>query len=824
MVHIRVPLLMGLLAMSACTEFPALASGECGNRVVEAGEDCDIDSPECNESCRLICIQDTCDVGRVCGRDGICRAPADAFEVPQLLLQSNPLSFVVGDFNDDGLDEVLAQFPDAAMRSLPLLENSLEAPEDMLGPVVPSAAVGDVSGDGYPDLFLVSEREFLGLGGERRVSLWRGAPVDEGWIARTDLPTIKTEGRAGRLLPIAMAPDRVVEVVESEAHYWSSESGQGLERPPVPFGPAELGHRVPIADLDGGQCPTEPPSPRRELVVASPGGDTARVMSSCGGEDELVEVATVVLPAGLRFGAGGALLADVDGDTVVDLLVQDDRNDVLVAYGQGDGRFAATSVPTDGELGRFADTPLWSPPQPAQLLAAGDFDGNDILDLVTSRALVLDPTTCSATECDERVWDETLDDAVSLDFNHDGALDLATVRGNDLTVRIGGSIRGIVFEDHTLRLRGAGRTLVTGDFNRDTIEDVALIESDDIVEAGFENVFAVFGPTVQDWQTERFGPFVELETLVVEQGVTLVARGFDRGQRPVGAFIRLDSAKQDYGLALMRVKILDGQARGRVAGLVVLDACDRPAGPGGEGCLALVDFAFDSGSLSPHDVSVGNPLPMEFGADWGPNIAPIDVDGDGLPEVVVAGNVAGEGTIWLERFDPVTGVWTLGEGLTVGPSLSGAWIRGAEPSMPGAGAVSVMRPGDVDGDGDLDLLLSTDEPLPRLLWIENDDGTLRLTEEPYLGMQQLNLEIRQFEPWLLHPSGAQRWILAGEGRVGIADIDLVAHELRLTSIVEARPTAMGVADVDGDGLRDVLLGTDTDIRYYRATEHIGVDR
>src|SRR5262245_10700411 len=72
----------GLLA--SCSELPNLATGVCGNHVLEPGEECDQGDPSCGapvseHACRNVCPSGvTCPAGSFCGTDALCRTPAAA--------------------------------------------------------------------------------------------------------------------------------------------------------------------------------------------------------------------------------------------------------------------------------------------------------------------------------------------------------------------------------------------------------------------------------------------------------------------------------------------------------------------------------------------------------------------------------------------------------------------------------------------------------------------------------------------------------------------------------------------------------------------------
>src|SRR5690349_6808671 len=94
-----------LLAFAACTPLPTIATGECGNAVLDDDEDCDsfvdeaLGGPlECR-ACRYVCSGDAvCPGGWACGVDEVYRPPAGKF------LARAPLRLPVGRVETADLD------------------------------------------------------------------------------------------------------------------------------------------------------------------------------------------------------------------------------------------------------------------------------------------------------------------------------------------------------------------------------------------------------------------------------------------------------------------------------------------------------------------------------------------------------------------------------------------------------------------------------------------------------------------------------------------------------------------------------------------------
>jgi hypothetical protein len=102
-----------LTLVCGCHSLPEIARGNCGNHIVEAGEDCDAaDDPHCMPSvCRFRCSADgtiACASGSFCGRDGICRKPTGNYTLgPEL--GHGTQSVTVTDIDSDGFPDLIAR-------------------------------------------------------------------------------------------------------------------------------------------------------------------------------------------------------------------------------------------------------------------------------------------------------------------------------------------------------------------------------------------------------------------------------------------------------------------------------------------------------------------------------------------------------------------------------------------------------------------------------------------------------------------------------------------------------------------------------------------
>ena len=74
-----------LLGLAACADLHHLSTGECGNKVLEDGEDCDTNSDAC-VACHWICqTSDECPLDGTCGE--VTAPPGRNWKCSRMLLE-----------------------------------------------------------------------------------------------------------------------------------------------------------------------------------------------------------------------------------------------------------------------------------------------------------------------------------------------------------------------------------------------------------------------------------------------------------------------------------------------------------------------------------------------------------------------------------------------------------------------------------------------------------------------------------------------------------------------------------------------------------------
>lgn len=492
-----------------CDDLPTITAGECGNRVVDEGEDCDdfprerglepvggaepefdachpVGSPyECRWDCRARAV--ACPDGAGCGVDGVCRMASE--RTSPFVFQSGTYDapLVNGDFDGDGRADLLV-LDDSGTKLLSFDQQrtpgalSSTCPPD--APYAPLVAAGSVDGDTHDDVVAI---------GYTSLDLMRGTP-----LGLTPAPQLRNAPPATdrRLLSLDAHGDGTL-------YPWMI-SDRALLRVPL-FGNEEFDTLGTIdaaaGEIAGKVSPIRFPAQGCSgFVLASRGAQAVQVYQTCDGSEasSLKSPSTVVLGPPHRVGSGGVHVGDVDGDGFDDLAIAagasesppaecDDYNqEVYVAYGLGDGRFQSQPPNLAGIVadGVAAKVPIliWG-----DLLSLADLDGNGSVDFITSAVIEFNPMSCEPCRC-EFVFSNYWTAAAAADFTRDGNVDVIGVddRGVRSLTLLLGTGRGFseAFIEHSIGTPAPVAldqvsderppSLAVGDYDGDLTTDLAF--------------------------------------------------------------------------------------------------------------------------------------------------------------------------------------------------------------------------------------------------------------------------------------------------------------------------------------------------------------
>ncbi len=489
----RAALLVGMtlgLTVSAagCADLSPLRTGECGNIVVDATEDCDGHTPDGGicappgspHACRYVCEADTgCPAGYGCGFDGVCRR---APEEERLIPMGNPVPFpslqsvAAADFDGNGAAEIVVFEDEDALgrRTARVVAPHFEG-EPTIVPIavtMTAAAIDRLAGDATDDI------TFADVGG---VLLLHGTPDLRGELGAYP-SMVPTEGTLLRAVPVDVLPSQPGDELVALVQHPPEPSISLLRAAGLP-GQAELATLPGDMDQLAGdvvRARFDDSLPCPALVLAFHGADRARVFQTCRTSDKGFSwndsgvVDDVLLPPGETIGTG-LLAADLDLDAHLDILVAAESGALFVAWGQGDGTFlSAKAGGTPGEAGPFT-LPLAAGKSPGLPLAVADLDADGVLDFVFPTGVLVSKSGSHTLAFDNLGAPWTV--AVAADLNADGRLDITAAAADSLNIDFLNNAGVGVFNAFVLPTEGGVDLLATGDFDGDLVDDLAISET-----------------------------------------------------------------------------------------------------------------------------------------------------------------------------------------------------------------------------------------------------------------------------------------------------------------------------------------------------------
>jgi hypothetical protein len=568
-----------------------------------------------------------------------------------------------------------------------------------------------------------------------------------------------------------------------------------------------------------------------------------------------VQLALPELPGEL---GEGLVLADTNGDALADLVVTTAAGRIHVAYAVGDGSFHsdATALPAAGGDGGF-DAGVGGAVHSLGVIGAGDFDGDGRPDFVTRSTWIRSCAIEGCGTCDvpgyrcdgAPIFRATA--ASVVDRDGDGDLELAVIadgaQGWEPVEPAAGDLVIVerpatsAWTARVIDLPGGAELLDSGDLDGDGRAEIVLMRAR---EEGDELV-VVFGSDDTVERVADFERIVDAHVVRGTQTVAVVSEELDGSHRRLSVL----TATLDHALrstAKLELQVVPRQfvgGRFDPAGARGIAVVGEGSGSDIEvELLTRGDGSFFDGSSRRSAVTALGLSVEHAGRMRG--IA-VDLDGDDLDELVV---FAPDGFVRTLRVGDRDGMPAFDDTVrrdTVAEPYGGpVWPGHADPFS--IGSSPARR--DLDADGDDDLWLLTGEDPPRIAAFRNlGDGTLdvqgrALTPHPDVELsiceappEECRVRISAFAPFegssdrtrSISPSAADL-VLLSHRALFVRTLDpfdppsalplqevAVVHGMRQPVGPPGTQVVVALADIDGDGVDDVLAGGASGLRFLR---------
>ncbi len=823
---------------SACADLPRVASEECGNGVVEVGEDCDTFSSDARFKCRLdgsvnACRYDCspsvdgerapCPDGWGCDDRGLCRAPTGQFAPSRDHAVGPVHALVSGDFDGDGRAEIISRAPrDGLGHGLiafhffderGALVETRPFPKPLTAPVLL-----DITGDGLRDLVFSDYRVGLVPGrADRRLvpetfssyrvpeTQLRMVGVYDGFIrnatslvafyAEDGVPSLSAaDSTTARLRRLAELPGRIEDA---------------------------------IADPVAGDVIEGDRSPCDELVLALRGAHSFSLFDVC--ELDSVQGDPVwraqarhseisLVPTGEIDGP--ARIVDMNGDDHLDVLIGA-AGRAYVAY--GDGAQLDPAVPYSFELTDFGR----GGPVTILPLAVGDFTDDGHVDFVFEDRLVVSVPPSGVAPLRYEVSRANLGAPWTIarvaDINGNGKLGVVAASSSGVGIDVFSSTRSRYPTATRLATEQPVALLDVGDFDGDLTPDIAFVEQ----PAPKELATRINAPEPRHALSIAYGQLGRPPSDPVPVGgllrpeqlsvYRLVGRAnmliaSSRGApSPHGAVSLLDGAPDRLPIAPYPLVSFsdDGNLQEYPAVGMIVGAFQ---GPGHADVLAIGSAVDEKQLWFLSDLDSGQSTPVRLvDGTLAANLVPVtdtgrrgrlrlagcaaDLDGDGRDEGLWAIQSVDERCVLLD-FD----VDTRGA-----PAL----VRRGELELPAGCEDPELATFDLDGDGALDIVLLSGERAAAdrelsVLWNDGSGGfSLR-------ALTRVNDQAHQPEAFAILPRTTERarsivYVTASAAFIsGVRDGQRAfAGASEITQL--NRGSGVTAADINGDGAEDLAF-------------------
>ena len=469
----------------SCADISLLETGECGNFVIDLGEDCDghpleenttCAAPDKPNACRQVCesVKD-CPGGWGCGNDKICRRASGSFTpMGDALPFAPPVVMYSGDFDGDKIGDLLLLGHENALGTRPARiayarPGAMTVELRTLSESLASPAVTDIDVDGGP-----LDIAFATLDG---ISLLRG--TRDRSTEYSVFPFYSTpHGAAVRVVPTNILKefpgDELIAFIDNPNGKTSLNVLTGKSLEPL----ITVTQNVDSIAGNVGRGRFDQSAACEQLVFAYRGANEVLVYSPCraDGPSGLNVGGTptaIKLPAGVSVD-DGVLAADLDFNGRIDILIGTNTK-THVAWGNGDGTFVSDKA--NGQMnvaGPYA-LPAAVEAKPEFPLAVADINADMKIDYVFPQGVLVSGEGGHVFVYKNLGGSWTT--AIIADLNANGLDDIIAGSSEAIDLNFLNNAGSGVFNPSTLPTESPISLLAVADFDGDLIRDVAVVQS-----------------------------------------------------------------------------------------------------------------------------------------------------------------------------------------------------------------------------------------------------------------------------------------------------------------------------------------------------------